>query len=288
MGRTRVVSSAFSRNSWLLTVVVITLGTVGPLVAQTPNSPTLSGPASSLTDETSGSPDRSSSTPTSGSPLIRTAPRPSKRDVNADFYYKHKVELSLDGGYLRENVPFMFDFLVGDDYITEFMQYTMVPVFVSLDWQMSKVSGPLFLRGAWEGTVGGAAASVARGPESKFFGYTMGLRRTFIQRRWRVVPYLDGRVGTGHIDSRGPQGVLGAQGQDLVFSLNISSGVRYPITRRFTLSAGVGYMHISNLYLSLPRYANNGINVVGGMVGVHMQLPSRKRGASIGEIPAAN
>ena len=207
---------------------------------------------------------------------MRRPHKPKKKDLNAAYYYKNKIDISLEGGYLRENVPFMFDFLVGDAYITEFMQYTMVPVFASVDWQMSKVSGPLFLRGAWDATFGGTAASVARGPESKFFGYHMGLRRDFIQPRWRVVPYLDGRVGVGHIDARGPQGVLGAQGQDLVFSLNISSGVRYQLTRHFALSGGVGYMHISNLYLSLPRYANNGINVVGAMVGVHMRLPSRE------------
>jgi hypothetical protein len=198
-------------------------------------------------------------------------------DSPREIYQRNKLEFSLEGGWLPINVPFMFDFLVGDAYIVEAVHYTMVPVFTSLDWQMGRVSGPLFLRGTWDATFGGTAAAIPRGPEARFFGYHMGIRRNFVQRRWRVVPYLDGRVGIGHIDARGPQGVWGAQGQDLVFSLNISSGVRYQLTRRYAISGGVGYMHISNMYLSLPTYANNGINVVGLMVGLHMRILDRQQ-----------
>jgi hypothetical protein len=208
-------------------------------------------------------------------PSIQTPSRP-RPDPNSAIYYKNKLDVSVEGGWLPINVPFMFDFLVGDAYIVEAVHYTMVPVFVSLDWQTSHIDGPLFLRGTWDATFGGTAAAVTRGPESKFFGYHMGIRRNFVQRRWKVVPYLDGRVGVGHIDARGPEGVWGAQGQDLTFSLNISSGVRYQVSKRYSISGGVGYMHISNMYLSLPRYANNGINVVGMTFGVHYRIPTRE------------
>lgn len=213
--------------------------------------------------------------PANHAPSIQRERKSIPADPNSKIFYKNKLDLSLEGGWLPTNVPFMFDFLVGDAYITEDVKYTMVPVFVSLDWQMGRLAGPTFLRGTWDATFGGTAAAIPKGPESRFFGYHMGIRRSFVQRRWRVVPYLDGRVGVGHIDARGPEGVWGAQGQDLVFSLNISSGARYQLTPRYAISAGVGYMHLSNMYLSLPRYANNGINVVGLMVGLHMRIPTR-------------
>jgi hypothetical protein len=203
-------------------------------------------------------------------------PRKPLPDPNSAVYYKNKLDVSVEGGWLPINVPFMFDFLVGDAYIVEAVHYTMVPVFASVDWQISHIDGPLFLRGTWDAAFGATAAAIPRGPESKFFGYHMGIRRNFVQRRWKVVPYLDGRVGIGHIDARGPEGVWGSQGQDLTFSLNISSGVRYQLSKRYSVSGGVGYMHISNMYLSLPRYANNGINVVGMMLGVHYRIPTRE------------
>lgn len=234
------------------------------------NAPTLLGNSSLRSDaaEEAAEPSASSSSiVVQQKRPIHTSPR--------DLYQKNKLEFSLEGGWLPINVPFMFDFLVGDAYIVEAVHYTMIPVFASFDWQMGRVSGPLFLRGTWDATFGGTAAAIPRGPEARFFGYHMGIRRNFVQRRWKVVPYLDGRVGIGHIDARGPQGVWGAQGQDLVFSLNISSGVRYQLTRRYALTGGVGYMHISNMYLSLPKYANNGINVVGLMVGLHMRIFDR-------------
>jgi hypothetical protein len=39
----------------------------------------------------------------------------------------------------------------------------------------------------------------------------------------------------------------------------------------------VSYMHISNLYLSEPKYSNYGINVYGPMIGLNVQLGKRDR-----------
>ncbi len=204
-------------------------------------------------------------------------PRQSKPDLNRDYFFRHKLELSVETGWLQKNVPFMFDFLLGDDYTLDPLRYTLAPVLVSLRWQLDNPWGPKFLRGTWDATFGGTFTVVPRGPESRFFGYTMGLRRNFVQPHWRVVPYLDGRVGIGNIDAKAPKGIWGAQGQDLTFPLIIESGLRYRVSPRYSISAGVGYMHISNLYLSEPKYQNFGINVVGPMVGFDMLLGSHRR-----------
>jgi hypothetical protein len=100
----------------------------------------------------------------------------------------------------------------------------------------------------------------------------MGIRRNFVQPRWRIAPYFDGRLGLGGIDAKEPLGVAFAQGQNFTFTLNMGSGVRYNFNPRYSISAGVNYMHISNLYLSEPKFLNYGINVYGPMFGIDVRL----------------
>lgn len=107
--------------------------------------------------------------------------------------------------------------------------------------------------------------------------YDMGMRRNFIQRNWRFVPYFDGHLGMGNIDAKGPLGVPFAQGQNFTFTLMMGSGVRYDFNPRFAVSAGINYMHVSNLYLSEPKFPNYGINVYGPMVGFYIRLGKPKR-----------
>jgi hypothetical protein len=104
----------------------------------------------------------------------------------------------------------------------------------------------------------------------------MGVRRNFVQPRWRIAPYFEGRLGLGNIDAKEPLGVRYAQGQDFTFTVMLGSGVRYNFNPRYSISAGVGYMHISNLYLSEPKYPNYGINVYGPMVGINVRLGKPK------------
>jgi hypothetical protein len=108
----------------------------------------------------------------------------------------------------------------------------------------------------------------------------MGIRRNFVQPGWRFAPYFDGRLGMGRIDAKEPLGVLFAQGQDFTFTLNLGSGVRYSFNPRFAISMGIHYMHISNLYLSEPKFPNYGINVYGPMFGMDIGLGKPHRHAS--------
>jgi hypothetical protein len=200
---------------------------------------------------------------------IHAIPEP---DRNRSLYHKNKVELSLEAGWLPINIPFPFDFLLGGGYNKTPLNYTITPVFSVVRWHLNDIGGRSFWRGNWNAEFGGTVSAIPRGPESRFFGYIMGIRRNFIQPNWKVVPYFDGRVGIGNIDAKGPLGVTWAQGQDLTFTLILSSGMRYHISQRYAISAGVTYLHISNMYLSEPKYLNYGINVYGPMIGIDITL----------------
>jgi long-subunit fatty acid transport protein len=58
----------------------------------------------------------------------------------------------------------------------------------------------------------------------------------------------------------------------MTFTLMVGSGARYNFSPRYSVSAGVTYMHVSNFYLSEPRYEDFGINVYGPMVGIYMRV----------------
>jgi hypothetical protein len=199
--------------------------------------------------------------------------RPTKpRDFNQNLYYKNKLEFGLDVGYLPINIPFVFDFLLGDGYNMTPLKYTLVPVIASVRWQMDDIAGPWILRGNWDLTCSGAVVAIPRGPETRYFAWIMGIRRNFVPRNWKAAPYVDGRLGLGDIDAKGPLGVIWSQGQDFTFTVNLGSGVRYNFSPRYSISAGLNWMHISNLYLSQPSFANYGINVYGPMFGIDIRI----------------
>ena len=193
-------------------------------------------------------------------------------DFNRNIFYKNKLEFSEETGWLPINIPFVFDCFLGDNYTMTPLKYTLVPNLASLRWQMDDIGGRGILRGNWELMLSGAFTAIPRGPETRYFAYDMGMRRNFIQRNWRFVPYFDGHLGLGNIDAKGPLGVLFAQGQDFTFTLMMGSGVRYDFNSRFAISAGINYMHVSNLYLSEPKVPNYGINVYGPMFGFYIRL----------------
>jgi len=204
-------------------------------------------------------------------------------DFNRDIYYRNKLEFSLDGGWHPINIPFPLDVFVGDVYNTYPLKYTLVPIFASLRWHMDGVGGPWILRGNWDLTSTASVTAIPRGPETRYFAYLMGIRRNFVPRKERIAPYFDVRLGVGSIDAKGPKGVLYAQGQDLTFTVNMGSGVRYNFNPRYAISAGMNFMHISNLDLSQhkgpPNWGirNYGINVYGPMVGIDIQLRGHRR-----------
>jgi len=216
-------------------------------------------------DGTTSSNDPQPSAP----PAERHSPPP---DFNRTVYYKNKLEFSLDGGWLPINIPFVFDVFLGDAYTMTDLRYTLVPIIASLRWQIDDVGGPWIFRGNWDLQCSGTYTFIPRGPETRYIAWILGVRRNFVPRRGKIAPYFDGRVGMGNIDSKEPLGVLYAQGQDFTFTVNMGAGARYNFSPQYSISAGLNWMHISNLYLSEPQFANYGINVYGPMFGFNIRL----------------
>lgn len=198
--------------------------------------------------------------------------RDSKPDFNRDIYYRNKLEFSFESGWLPNNIPLVFDFLVNSPYTTWPLHYTMQPNIASLRWMLDSIDGPFILRGNWDFTFSGSFTVIPRGAETRYIAYDYGIRRNFIPRNWRIVPYYEMRGGIGNINAKGPDGVRYAQGQDMTFTLMMGSGARYNLSPRTSIEAGATYMHVSNAYLSQPRYPDYGINVWGPIIGINLRL----------------
>jgi hypothetical protein len=210
------------------------------------------------------------------SAVVRPVPANNLPDFNRNLFYKNKTEFSIETGWLPNNIPFVFDFLVGSTYTTWPLKYTLMPTLASVRWQIDNPWGWKPLRGTTEFSFSGSYTAVPRGPETRYIAFDYGIRRYFVQPRWRVVPYVEGRGGIGNIDAKGAK-VYYAQGQDLTFTLMVGSGARFNFTPRYGMSAGMTYMHVSNFYLSEPQYEDFGINVYGAIVGVYMRLGKPKQ-----------
>lgn len=203
----------------------------------------------------------------------------SQPDFDRGIYYRNRLEFTFDVGWLPINIPFVFDVFLGDSYNMTPLRYTLVPLVASLRWHIDDVGGPWILRGNWDMTFSGSATIIPRGPETRYFSYDMGIRRNFVPHRGKIAPYFDGRLGLGQINAKEPLGVQFAQGQNFTFTVNMGSGVRYNCNPRYSLSAGLNWMHISNLYLSQPAFSNYGINVYGPMFGIDVRLGKSRRGS---------
>ena len=200
-------------------------------------------------------------------------------DFSTDIYYRNKLEFSLQTGVLPINIPFVFDAFVGGDYSQRPLHYTLVPIFPSLRWQIDSVKGPGILRGNTDVTATLSITAIPRGPETHYEAFDLGLRRNFVQRNWKIAPYSELRLGAGFIDAKGPTGVAYAQGQDFTFTLMLNGGLRYNFDSRYSMEVGAAYMHVSNAYLSEPKYVDHGINVCGPVVGFNVRLGRPRRRA---------
>lgn len=222
--------------------------------------------------------DKAADNSTPSSVIASRQPKPA--DFGRSIYYKNKLEFGLDVGWLPINIPFVYDVFVGDSYNMTPLKYTMMPIIASLRWQTGDIGGPWILRGNFDLTFSGSVTVIPRGPETRYFAFIFGVRRNFVPRHGRIAPYFDQRGGIGNIDAKEPLGVTWAQGQDLTFTYNMGAGFRYNFNPHYSISAGVNYMHVSNGYLSEPKYTNYGINVYGPMFGLDVRLGKPHRTAA--------
>ncbi len=193
-------------------------------------------------------------------------------DFNRGIYYRNKLEFSYEAGWLPFNVPLIYDIFLHSSYTTWPLRYTLVPNIASLRWQVDGIHGPGILRGSTDFTFSGSYTAIPRGAETRYGAFDFGIRRNFIPRNSRAVPYFEMRGGIGNIDAGGPRGVPYAQGQDLTFTHMVGAGARYDFNPRFSIAAGATYMHVSNGFLSQPKYEDFGINVWGPLFGFNVRL----------------
>jgi Lipid A 3-O-deacylase (PagL) len=217
----------------------------------------------------------SSDEATSGA-VARVPRRVRRPDFNRDIYYRNKLEFSLETGWLPINIPFVFDFVIHSPYTSWPLHYTMVPNIASLRWHVDGIDHAWIFRGNWDFTFSGSYTAIPRGAETRYFAFDYGIRRNFVPPRSRIAPFFDMRGGIGDINAKGPDGVLYAQGQNMTFTLMLGSGARYNFSPRTSLEAGAEYMHVSNAYLSQPKYEDFGINVWGPFVGFNVRIGKPK------------
>lgn len=201
--------------------------------------------------------------------IVQNHQRP---DRNLEIYYRNRREFSFDVGWHPVNIPFIYDFAVGDSYNMTTLKYTLVPIVASLRWHVTNVGWRWIFRGNMDFTFSGSVTAIPKGPETHYYSFDFGIRRNFVYRNWKVVPFFEQRGGAGIINAKEPLGVQFAQGQNLTFTYNLGVGARYNIDSKYSFSAGMNYMHISNGYLSEPAFTNYGINVYGPMFGLDMRL----------------
>ena len=233
--------------------------------------------APELQEGVRGSESNSSDTGAKSSGLIAEAKE--RPDRNLDIYYRNRREFSLDVGWHPVNIPFIYDFAVGDNYTMTPLKYTLVPIIASLRWHVTNVGWPWVFRGNMDFTFSGSITAIPRGPETHYYSFDFGIRRNFVYRNWKVVPFFEQRGGIGIINAKEPLGVLFTQGQNLTFTYDLGVGARYNIDSKYSFSAGMNYMHISNGYLSEPQFTNYGINVYGPMFGIDVRLGKPHHGS---------
>jgi opacity protein-like surface antigen len=122
-----------------------------------------------------------------------------------------------------------------------------------------------WLRGYTEFTFRGDFTDIASGPEHYLAGLYVGPRYNFVQKGWKVIPYIGADVGIIFSDANAAAGGLG---QDFNFSFAVDAGARYNFNDSWFTRLGVEYRHVSNAGMSEPRFQNNAIDALGPQVTV--------------------
>ena len=70
-------------------------------------------------------------------------------DFNRQIYYKNKLELAFDTGWLWYNTPLILEPIIGEKFSREpgLPNYSLMPLNLSLRWHLYDICGPSILRG---------------------------------------------------------------------------------------------------------------------------------------------
>ena len=137
---------------------------------------------------------------------------------------------------------------------------------IRVGYMLDSTYGHGFLRGNDEFMLEAAGGSIWVGPGSGLGGLSLIYRRNFL---WpsvqpRLVPYLDFGAGAVYSDAyhTHPQRELGSPGE---FDLQAGLGLRFRLTRVWSIDAEANFRHLSNADISGRNYGSNDI---GGLIGL--------------------
>jgi opacity protein-like surface antigen len=150
--------------------------------------------------------------------------------------------------------------------------YTYVPINLTFSLKIDELSlnnsfggifcgyTEFFFRGYWN--------QITHGPEHRIVGASFGPRYNFVQPGWKLVPFVEGGVGFGFIDSNPTYGAHPwdnprGMGQDFNFTFSVAVGVRYDFSENYYLRLSAFYQHFSNAGLSEPAHNNRAIDAIG-------------------------
>ncbi|MFH1067886.1 MAG: acyloxyacyl hydrolase [bacterium] len=166
-------------------------------------------------------------------------------------YHENAMEISFESANL---------FAVGHE-----IDYHIAPQILSVHWQLDDVGNEGWLRGNTEWVTSVFYTPVINGPENRMVGGAWGPRYNFVQPGWKLVPYMESRVGFLFTDSTD---VYASQGQDFCFTFMVGVGARYDFNAQWSVALTAFYQHISSAGLSEPDRPNYGLDAIGPNVSV--------------------
>ena len=129
---------------------------------------------------------------------------------------------------------------------------------------LSNPLGSGLLRGNVEGLLEAYGAGIAEGPGDEIIGAGFILRWNFVQPNAHIVPFIQIEGGGAYSDMAEDDAVQHLLGQDFSFTFGGEVGLRWMVSRRFSITGGVEYRHTSNADMA---DRNRGLNVLGGTIG---------------------
>lgn len=140
--------------------------------------------------------------------------------------------------------------------------YEVAAQFFTARWRWGVIERDSWLQGYNQVYALFMVEPIVRGPETFYYGISVGFRYNFAKPGARFVPYVSGGVGLGWLDSHA--NIYGAQGQDFTFNILTATGVSYRVNDHFKLNAGILYQHFSNGGQTDP---NPSVNLLGPQIG---------------------
>ena len=179
-----------------------------------------------------------------------------------DLYRAGQWEFSLESTYSFQRVvnPFHSAYNFRRESLNP-IHYHLATQLLAARYRLTNPHGPWLLRGSFQSSATIVGTAILKGPENYFIGLALGLRYDFVQRGARLVPFIEMRGGPGATDSRGGKN---AQQQDLVFTYILSGGLRYDLTRKWSVTLGAVDQHLSNGYLAPHNYGFDAFGVIAG------------------------